>query len=107
MEIDNVQAIRFCNEVIRPLADQAAQLNMRAISMIDQWFAQELGNIIPNDTGQYIMDGSDSDGRPIMSGADVVNLVTFAMGYRDDLAASGNAKLNAILAAAVNILPRL
>ena len=100
-DITNVQAIKFCNEQVRPYADRAAQQYFVAKALVGQWFAQGLDKAIPNDAS-VVLDGSSEDGRPILTGAAVTNVVTRAMEVIADYEVTGNDKLKAILKPAVN-----
>lgn len=68
--ITNVQAVKFCNEHIRPLADTLASAQAQGNSVLAMWDAKGLGALIPNTT-DVVMDGSDVDGRTQITGADV------------------------------------
>ena len=99
--ITNVQAIQFCNEQIRPLANRMAQLYYDAKGVVDEWNANSLSAVIPN-TSDVIVDGSATDGRPIITGAKATNIVTRAQEVIADYEASSNAKLNTVLQVAVD-----
>lgn len=105
MAITNAQAVKFGNETVRPQLDRIAQAYNAACAIIDEWYAQDMASNIPNDVGELLMDGSDTDGRPVMTGADVTNVITWLISFRDGLEANGNASLNVILSGAVNTLP--
>ena len=73
----------------------------RAKAIVDQWNAQSLSAVIPNDASP-IMDGADTDGRSLITGANVTNIITRAMEVIADYEAGSNAKLNTVLKVAVN-----
>lgn len=99
--ISNVQVVRFCNETIRPLADAYASLYYAAKRAGAEWTAQGMDALIPNTT-DVIVDGSESDGRTQITGANVRGLVTHINGLVTDLEATSNAKLNILLRISVN-----
>ena len=99
-EITDAQAVKFCNEQIRPAANSLAQLYYEAKRVYQVWTANELGNVIAYDNADAVIDGSASDGRPIVSGVDINNLVTRLSEIVTDYEADSNAKLNTILAVA-------
>lgn len=101
MAIDNVQAVRFCNEKVRPLADELARAYFRAKAVAAEWYANNMGAIIPVDGG-LVVDGSATDGRPPITGNDATNIIVRATELIADYEASTNAKLNTIMKVQVN-----
>ena len=101
MAIESPQAVKFSNEKIRIAADKLSQLNYLANEIIDDWFASGMDKSITN-TADIILDGSENDGRTIITGADAVNIITRLIEFRDDMAAGDKAKLNTVLKPAVN-----
>ena len=99
--ITDPTAIAFCNARVRRLADLYSQLYYASQPVIDEWNARGGTAFIPG-TAETIADGADQDGRPPITGADVVNLITRLQELTTDLEAGGNAKLNTLLAVAVN-----
>lgn len=102
MPIDSPQAVRFSNERIRVAADRLAQAYNYAREVVDEWNAAGGTTLIPNDAGQTVIDGADTDGRPIITGADVNNVINRLSELINDYQATGNAKLNTVLQVAVN-----
>lgn len=100
-DIIDPEAVRFCNEWIRPDADQFARAYYAAQALVNEWNARNLSVKIPN-TVDAVVDGSSTDGRPPLTGMRVTNIITRAIELVTDYEAGGNAKLNTILAAAVN-----
>jgi len=96
----NPQAVRFCNEKVRPLANDLAQLYYRSKRFLDQWNGQGMSALINNDAGETMDDNATEDGRPIASGNSCHNMYNRAAGIVVDFEASGSAKLNTILAIA-------
>ena len=103
MAIENAQAVRFCNEQIRILADvlTSAYWTCKAVKA-NYYAAPELGTIFTDGIAEPVLDGSQTDGRPIITGNDVMALITRAEELITDMEANSNAKLNTLLAAAVN-----
>ena len=102
MAIDNVQAVRFCNENIRPMADTMAQAYYQARALVDAWYAQGLSAVVLNEGGEIVADNAETDGRPIVTGAAANLVVTRAQEFANDMEANSSAKLNTLLAVAVN-----
>lgn len=100
-DITNPQAVRFCNETVRPLADAYASLYFAAKRAGAEWTAQGVDALIPNTT-DLIADGSAVDGRTPITGANVRGLVTQIAALITDLEANGGVKLNALLRISVN-----
>jgi hypothetical protein len=101
-EITNSEAVRFCNERVRVAADKLAQLYYTAKSVSQEWTANGLGDIIAYNNGDLVVDGSASDGRHPISGIDVNNVITRLTEIVADMEANSGAKLNTVLAVAVN-----
>lgn len=78
----NAQAIAFSNAKIRPLADLMESLYQSAKVVVQQWTAQGLAAIIPNDAN-LIQDGATvaagtPDGRTPITNADINVLFSHA-----------------------------
>jgi hypothetical protein len=103
--ITNVQAVKFCNEKVRPAADALGQAyeTLRRLKM--EWDATLMANLIPNDT-TVIADGADTDGRKPITGQMVYNILNRGFEYMTDQEANFNAKLNTIKQVTVNDAPR-
>lgn len=101
-DITNAQAVKFCNETIRPAANDLAQLYYRAKRVTQEWTAQEMSTLIANTDADTVIDGSAEDGRPIIQGDDVHNIVNRCNELISDYEATTNAKLNTVLAVATN-----
>lgn len=108
MAIDNPQAVRFCNEQVRILADTLLSAYRTAQAVRDFYYAHpELGDLFYQNSSELVEDGSAFDGRPRMTGNDVLGLITRADELVADYQATNNAKLNTVLKAAVNGQSRL
>src|SRR5262245_62914800 len=71
----NAQAIAFSNGRARPLSDLLASAYLSAKSFVQQWTAQGVASVIPNDSN-LIQDGATvangtADGRTPITNADV------------------------------------
>lgn len=99
-DIVNPQVIKFANEQARQAADQLAQTFYRLEVVLDQWTALN-GASLPND-GSVVVDGAQTDGRPILTGAKLHNLMSRLSESITDYEANSNAKLNTVLGVAVN-----
>ncbi len=100
MSNNNTQAVKFCNESIRVAADKLAQ-SYFANQVLDEWYARNLGSVIPVDCGE-IEDGAAVDGRPVITGNEVHLMMSRISEIVADYEASNNAKLNTILQVSPN-----
>lgn len=105
MPIDNVEAVKFCNEMLRGKANILAQNYYAAKEIVDQWNSKNLAAIIPN-TSDIVIDNSATDGRHQISGADATAIITRCEELIADYEATNNAKLNTVLQVAVQPFPR-
>ena len=74
MAIDNPEAVKFCNEIIRPMCDLLATAKIRGDAATLAWRSKSLDKVIPA-TDDIIADGSEEDGRTPITGMDVNYLV--------------------------------
>lgn len=93
--ISNPQAVRFVNEVVRPLANHWVSLYESVRRAKADWDTHGLSALIPN-TPDLFADGSDVDGRPPVTAAFVRSLLDRMFELQTDLEATGNAKLDTI-----------
>lgn len=101
MSIDNAEAVKFCNEKVRVAADKLAQAYYFAKQVNDEWYANNMGALIPVDGGD-VVDGSATDGRHVITGNGATNVIVRCGELIADMEAGGSAKLNTVLAVAVN-----
>lgn len=101
MAIDNPEAVRFCNERVRVAANRLSQAYWYAKSVAAEWYANNMGELIPVDGGE-VLDGSATDGRHVITGNDATALITRLTELTADYEANGSAKLNTVLAVATN-----
>lgn len=95
-------AVRFANEKIRPLADTLARAYQQARAVLGQFAAKGLGELIPDDKGEVIDDGSATDGRTPITGADIHAMLAVCTAVTGMADAGGGASLLQILKVAVN-----
>jgi hypothetical protein len=100
--IQSPQAIKFCNEKVRIVADQMSQLYYISKSIKDYWNANNLINIIPYDSMDILEDGSDKDGRPQINAIQVNNILNRCDEIITLFESDNNARLNTILQVSVN-----
>ena len=101
MAITDPQAVRFCNETIRPAADKFAGLYYELSRMKRQWIAEGMGAKLPDD-GQVVEDGAPADGRPPADTTKVNAVKVRVVALVDDLEANNYEVLNILLSLAVN-----
>lgn len=104
-DITDSEAIKFCNEEVRPAADKLAQAYKFVKTVVDKWNANSMSTKIPDNAADDIIDGSATDGRHPLTGEDVNLLVTRCQELITDYEATSNAKLNTIIKVAVNPRP--
>jgi hypothetical protein len=102
MDITNPEAVKFCNEKVRTSADKLGQLYYVAKAVSQEWTANSLGSIITNSADDDVIDGSATDGRHPITGADANNIINRLTEFVTDMEANTNAKLNTVLGVAVN-----
>jgi len=104
----NQEVIQFSNEYLRVNSDSLAQVYYSSKNLVNQWNAQSMSAKITNSSDEdigdaaYGTDGTDGDGRPPVTGEDAYAQYTRAVEFVTDMEANNNAKLNTILAYAVN-----
>jgi hypothetical protein len=108
MAVTDPSAISFANNYVRPAADKRAQDYYFAKATLQQWNSG-LSALFPNDA-TVIADGAapngtstaGGDGRRLIKGSDVNNVINRCQEIVTDFEATGSAKLTTILAVAVN-----
>lgn len=73
MAITNPEAIKFVNEQIRPLCEEARAFNARVTAMQTKWNSG-INALFPNDT-TALDDGRDAEGVSRLTGANVQQAV--------------------------------
>jgi hypothetical protein len=87
-DITSPEAIRFTNEIVRPLAESMRALKARADSALVTWFAG-LNSVITNSASDPVQDGREAEGVSRLTGADVNSLVGQLAAYQTALQISG------------------
>jgi hypothetical protein len=88
MAITNAEAIRFSNEVIRPMAEQIRALKAEVDAALVTWFGG-VDDLFPNSPSEAVEDGRESEGVSRLTGADVNNLVTQLSVFKTQLEQAG------------------
>ncbi len=101
-DITNPTAVAFCNEKVRRVADALAEHYFRAKEIIAEWLARGGADFVANDPAAEVIDGAQEDRRPVIDGADVNNIINREVEFVADMEADDFAKLNTVLAVAVN-----
>lgn len=101
MAIENPEAVKFCNERVRIAANKLSASYWFAKSVAAEWYANNMGALIPVDGGD-VNDGAQTDGRHVITGNDATAIITRLTELTADYEANTNAKLNTILAVATN-----
>jgi hypothetical protein len=79
MAVTNAEAIRFVNEVVRPLCEELRAFKVRASAAATLWYAG-MNTTIPNSAAQDIADGREAEGVSRLDGADVHNAMAQILG---------------------------
>lgn len=97
----NPQAIRVCNEKLRPLADKFGQLYNFVQALAAESSAENWPAMFPAD-GQTISDQADTDGRAVITNTDINGLIAMASTFLTYMTQNANANRNLALKIAVN-----
>lgn len=87
-DITNAQAIRWVNEVARPMAEQFRALKAEVDAALVQWWGGGLSAMFPNDASP-VADGRESEGVSRLTGADINSLVTQLAAFQAALNQAG------------------
>jgi len=98
-DITNAEAVKFCNEKIRVAANKLAQAYYFANQVADEWTANSMASVLPNQADDVI-DGSATDGRHPITGIDANNIINRLNELIAEYDADSSAKLNTILGVA-------
>lgn len=98
----NPQAVFVANSKVRPCADRFGQLYnyckaLQAEAVAEGWTAMFTGG-----SGNIIVDGAETDGRALITDADVTSFITDVGTFLTNMEASSNALRNRALKIAVN-----
>lgn len=100
-DITDPGAILFCNEVVRPLADEVAQIYSSIQLFASLWAAKGMTTLIPNDPTANIIDGATTDGRTPITGEDVNTMLALASTLIT-MATGTSGQMSTVLKVAVN-----
>jgi len=98
------EVVQFSDREARALADLRVREYRTAKQFIANWGIRNMTAKVTNDAVK-VGDNAPGDGRKSITGADLVNLYNRCLDLVADLEASGNAKLNQLLAISSNDLP--
>lgn len=103
MPITNPYAVQFSNAKLRQGADAFVSAYWTAKAIISEYYsAPELGQEYTVGISELIVDGSETDGRPPVTGNDALGQITQMSNFVATCEANNNAVLNVFLAYAVN-----
>ena len=91
-DITNPEAIRFCNEIVRPLAEKMRGLKVEIDAALVTWNAG-IGTIIGSSAGDAIQDGRDAEGVSRLTAADVAALGGEMIAYQTRCNQAGVAEI--------------
>lgn len=88
-DIVNPEAIKFVNEIIRPLAEARRALDARIEDALNKWNSTvspgvTFGAQFADNLDGLVQDGRDADGISRLTGNDVVNFVTRLVAVKTD-----------------------
>lgn len=91
-DITNPEAIKFCNERIRPLAEDMRSLKAEVDATLVTWFGG-LNTVIGSSPDDDLQDGREDEGVSRLTGQDIANLVTQLDAYQTQLDQAGVADI--------------
>lgn len=100
-DIETAAIVRWSNEQARVYADVAVSNYYTAKKMVDYFDANDLGAAFKETDGK-ILDGSEQDGRPVMTAEKAFRVMDNARALIADLEADDKAKLKQLLGVSVN-----
>ncbi len=98
----NPQAILIANSKVRVCADRFGQLYNFCKALQAEAIAESWTTLFTGGAGNVLIDGSETDGRTIITDADVTSFITDVSSFITDMEASSNARRNRALKIAVN-----
>jgi predicted TPR repeat methyltransferase len=102
-DINDIQAVTFCNTKLRMVADVLQTAVESSQTMTAYWNAHpELGTLFTNNMSGKVLDGAATDGRPIITGNDVLIMIGLLNTLVSEYAANSNQNMNGLLRVAVN-----
>ena len=103
--ITDPTAVGFSNTQVRTIADRFAQAYLACKEFQARWVALGGAAMFPNDPDATVDDKANADARPVIDGADGNNIANRVVEFVADYEANSSAKLNTVLAVAVNPTP--
>lgn len=91
VDITDPEAIKYINEVIRPLAEKYRNLDAENDAALITWFAL-ISAKVANDASD-IVDGREDEGVSRLVGSDVVGFVTQMLAYQTQMDVAGVAEV--------------
>lgn len=87
-DITDPQAIRYCNEIVRPMCEMFRAVYYRDKSALNVWFGGGVNALFPNDASP-VQDGREIEGVSRLTGADVNNVMTQLVAFVTAMEQSG------------------
>jgi hypothetical protein len=104
--VTDPSAVLFCNGQVRPGADKTMQFYWWMKALKQEYLANpNLATLLPNDATALVVDGSATDGRTPITGADVQLFLTNINTFITSLEANSSALLNNFAKISVNPRP--
>jgi hypothetical protein len=105
-DIINQQALNFCDQKVRVMADLLEATVETARRIVDEWNATNMISLIPNNA-DLVRDAANplagnADGRKPITGAMANNIISRAFELMTDYEANGEAKLTTVKQVSVN-----
>ena len=87
-DINDPQAIKFCNETIRPMCELFRATYYKDKAALNVWWGGGVSELFPNDLSP-VLDGREGEGVSRLTGADVNSVVTQLAAFATALEQSG------------------
>jgi hypothetical protein len=78
-QIANPEAVRFVNEVVRPLCEEARAFRVRVAALSTEWFLGK--NNVFAAAGDTVEDGREAEGVSRLTAGDVTNAVAQLLAF--------------------------
>lgn len=88
MGITDPTAIRFSNEVIRPLCERFRALEAEVASASTDWFGG-VSSLFPNDSTTLDDGRHDAEGVSVLTGADITSAMTQFLAFQTQMTGGG------------------
>lgn len=87
-DITDPQAIKFANEVVRPLCEQVRAIKARIDDAMIAWFGG-LNSVIGSSADDNLIDGREIEGISQLTGDDITGVMSVLSGLQSDLDQAG------------------